>query len=314
MVGVSAATASNALAGKGRLSASMAARIRAAADALGYVPGRAGRALRTGRSGTIGLVVPDFASPLFPTFAQAVERAAKRRGYAVLVGDSMDSAEGQQAEIAGLVERGVDAIVVIPLRGEPVGTTPVPLAVIDSAAMPGNTVSSDHRQGGRMVAHHLLGLGHRKILVLEGWEHSTVARERVAGLVEAFAAAGAVLQRHAGAATIDGGRAAVAAGLAASVTAIAAAYDALAVGALLELSERGIRVPAEVSVTGFDDLTWGRIVTPSLTTVRQDLAAVADHAVAVATGESDERRLMPVELVVRRSSGPAPHPPPPDRP
>lgn len=313
MVGVSVATASNALAGKGRLSAGVALRIQAAADALGYVPGRAGRALRTGRSGTIGLVVPDFASPLFPTFAQTIERAAKRRGFAVLVSDSMASGEGQQAEIAGLVERGVDAIVVIPLRGEFVRPLPVPLAVIDSAAMPGNTVSSDHRQGGRLAARHLLDHGHRRILVLEGWPHSTVARERVAGLMEEFVAAGATIHRHASDATIDGGRAAVAAGQASAVTAIAAAYDSLAVGALLELAGRGVRVPDEMSVTGFDDLTWGRIVAPPLTTIRQDLATVADRAIAFVTGESDEKCLVPVELVVRGSTGPVP-PSSPDRP
>jgi LacI family transcriptional regulator len=160
-LGVSRATVSNALRGKGRLSPELAGRIRALAAELRYIPAHAGRALRTGRSATIGLIVPDFGQPLFPIFAQAIERAAKSRGVAVLVGDSLGTAEGQAAEIANLLGRGIDALVIIPTRGTSVDAAaiPVPVAVIDSAATRGNTASSDHRDGGRQIARHLLGLG-----------------------------------------------------------------------------------------------------------------------------------------------------------
>jgi len=308
IVGVSSATVSNALAGKGRLSAELAERIRAAADALGYVPDHAARALRTGRSGTLGLVMPNFASPLFPVFAQAIERAAKSRGYAVLMTDVMGRAENQAAAINLLVERGADALVVIPLRGLDVDAQliPVPMVVIDSAAMASCVVSSDHRMGGWLIARHLLELGHRRVLILGGWEDSTVAAERVGGLREVFEEGGAEFVVHYGSATLEGGRAAVAEGLVEGFTAVAAAYDAVAVGVLLELAARGVPVPDALSVTGFDDITWGAIVAPPLTTVRQDLAAITEHAVAYVAGERSDRRLVPVELVIRGSTGRAP--------
>jgi len=312
IVGVSSATVSNALAGKGRLSVELAERIRAAAEALGYVPDHAARALRTGRSGTLGLVMPNFASPLFPVFAQAIERAAKSRGYAVLMTDVMGRTENQSAAINLLVERGADALVVIPLRGIDVdaASVPVPMVVIDSAGMANNVVASDHRMGGRLIARHLLDLGHRRVLILGGWEDSTVAAERVGGLREGFEAGGAEIAVHYGQATLEGGRAAVAEGRTEGFTAVAAAYDALAVGALLELAARGVRVPETLSVTGFDDIPWGTIVAPPLTTVRQDLATITEHALAHVAGERNDRRLVPVELVIRGSTGRAPQPSP----
>lgn len=308
LVGVSSAAVSNALGGKGRVSAELAERVRAAATTLGYVPDHAARALRTGRSGTLGLVMPNFASPLFPIFAQAVERAAKSRGYAVLMADIMGNAENQNGTVRHLVERGVDALVIIPLRGQDVDadSIPVPAAVIDSAAMAGCVVASDHRMGGHLIARHLLDLGHRRVLVLGGWEDSTVAAERVGGLRETLAEGGADVVVHYGPATLEGGRAAVAERLTEGFTAVAAAYDAVAVGVLLELAARGVSVPAALSVTGFDDIPWGTIVAPPLTTIRQDLTTITDHAVAYVAGERNDRRLVPVELVVRGSSGPAP--------
>lgn len=303
-LGVSRATVSNALRGKGRLSPELAGRIRALAGELHYIPAHAGRALRTGRSATIGLIVPDFGQPLFPIFAQAIERAAKRRGFAVLVGDSLGTAEGQAAEIDNLIGRGIDALVIIPTRGTTVeaGTQPVPVAVIDSAATRGNTASSDHRDGGRQVARHLADLGHRDILLLAGPKDSKVAQERTAGMIEVFTAAGIAPQLRHSTTSFEAGAEIGTAADPAGFTACAAAYDALAIGFVTALAARGVRVPQDISVTGFDDLVWARIVSPPLTTVRQDLAAIADHALAVATGERQGSRLFPVDLVLRAST------------
>lgn len=316
-VGVSTATVSNALQGKGRLSADLARRIRQAADEVGYVPDHAARALRTGRSRTLGLVVPDFGAPLFPTFAQAIERAAKRRGYAVLIGDAMGTLDGQRAEVSTMIARGADALVLIPMRGSAIPAVPVPIAVIDSAALPENTVASDHRDGGRQVARHLVELGHRRILVLAGPASSTVARERLAGMVEVFSASGVETDIVVSDPALEDGRRIAQTFDPGAFTAIAAAYDTLAIGVLNGLAARGIACPGQVSVSGFDDLVWGRIVAPALTTVRQDLAAIAERAVAFVMGEgvmgaapADTAAvpIVPVELVVRQSTGPCPEP------
>jgi LacI family transcriptional regulator len=303
-LGVSRATVSNALQHRGRLSPALADRIRLTAEQLGYVPSAAARSLRTGRSALVGLVLPDFTMPLFPVFAQAFERAAKRRGMALLVADALGDGVVQAEEMRHLVARGADALVVIPARGAALDVSglPVPVVVVDSAANPFNTASSDHRAGGRLVARHLADLGHRRVIVLGGRTRSNVALERVAGLVETFAALGVAARVVPVPADLDGSRDAVAALDLDGATAIACAYDAQAVGVLDALAGRGLRVPDDVSVTGFDDTVWSQIVRPALTTVRQDLAAIAEHALDVAAGTADAARLFPVTLVVRAST------------
>ncbi len=307
-LGVSSATVSNALRGRGRLSPALAEKIHATAQALGYVPDHAARALRTGKSTTIGLVVPNIESPLFPTFAQAIERAAKQRGLAVLLGDSLGTAAGQDFELKNMLARGVDALIVIPTRGTDiqVESIPVPVAVIDCAATPANTAASDHRDGGRQVARHLVDLGHRKIAILAGPQNSRVARERVGGMREIFDAAGIAPILHHSDPIFDAGEDFGRTLDTTSFTACAAAYDALAVGFMVAASARGIAIPRSVAVTGFDDLMWAKIVSPPLTTVRQDLAAIAEHALAVIAGERDDARIMPVALTIRGSTAPPP--------
>ncbi len=303
-LGVSTATVSNALRGTGRVSSTLAAQIRLEADRLGYVPDHTARALRTGKSNTIGLLVPNIGQPLFPAFAQAIERAAKRRGLAVLIGDSQGDPHQQDFEIRTMIARGVDALIVIPTRGTTIEPTdvPVPVAVIDSAATTGNVAASDHREGGRLIARHLLELGHDRILILAGPENSLVARERVGGMCEIFRQAGAEPALRYSDATFEAGSAIGHEFDLSHFTACAAAYDALAIGFAIAVGDRGYRIPDDISLTGFDDLMWAQIVSPPLTTVRQDLEAVANHALAFVAGETEASGIFPTELVVRQST------------
>ena len=303
-LGISTATVSNALRGKGRVSSALAVQIRAEADVLGYVPDHTARALRTGKSNTIGLLVPNIGLPLFPAFAQAIERAAKQRGLAVLIGDSQGDAQKQSFEIKNMIARGVDALIVIPVLGTTVAqqSVSVPVAIIDSAATAGNIAASDHREGGRMIARHLIELGHEKLLVLAGSQNSRVARERVEGMCEIFLSAGVVpTLKHSDASFEAGGNLGRELDIG-RFTACAAAYDTLAVGFALAVRERGYNIPEDISLTGFDDLMWAQIVSPPLTTVRQDLEAVATHALAFVVGETDTSRIFPTDLVVRQST------------
>ncbi|NLS01504.1 LacI family transcriptional regulator [Rhizobium sp. P38BS-XIX] len=303
-LGVSTATVSNALRGKGRVSPALIEQIRLEADRLGYVPDHAARALRTGKSNTIGLLVPNIGQPLFPAFAQAIERAAKQRGLAVLIGDSQGDAGQQDFEIRNMIARGVDALIVIPTRGTTViqESISVPVAVIDSAVTAGNVAASDHREGGRKIARHLLALGHEKLLILAGPENSLVARERVEGMREVcFSANVEPTLKHSDATFEAGNVLGRELGLT-RFTACAAAYDAIAIGFALAVRERGFRIPEDLSLTGFDDLMWAQIVSPPLTTIRQDLEAVAVHALSFVVGETDTSRIFPTDLVVRQST------------
>ncbi|HEY0275061.1 MAG TPA: LacI family DNA-binding transcriptional regulator [Paenirhodobacter sp.] len=309
-LGVSRATVSNALSGTGRLSAETARLIRDKAVELNFAPSGVGRALRTGRSATIALVLPDFRMPLFAEFARAFAMAAQRREMALMVADSLGDMAIQTRHMLDLSARGIDALIVLPMRGSRLEDVPVsrPLIVLDAETNPMNTVSADHRAGGRLIARHLACLGHRDVLILNapgapnGAEASRVNDTRMAGMTEIFTASGVTMRPVSLPARFENARDFIAGWSPGNTTAIAATYDALAVGALTALTARGIVVPRDISVTGFDDTIWGRIVTPDLTTVRQDLDALAEHALAYAMGEEEHARLIPVSLVPRGST------------
>ncbi|MBB4217145.1 LacI family transcriptional regulator [Rhizobium sp. BK212] len=319
-LGVSVATVSNALSGKGRVSGQLIERIREHAAELGYVPSQAGRALRTGRSGVLGLVLPDIANPLFPKIAQAIEFAASAAGYGVLIADSRGDIATQTEAIDRLVERGVDGMIVIPRRATRISSTSCPVAIIDTPSTPGNTVSADHWQGGREIAGHLADLGHRHILIIGNNQESSVQNDRVGGI-----RAGMRPGMHSETLWIDrleqdGGRGCPL-GLAEKArqgfTAFAALSDLQALRALTELQQGGVNVPADVSVTGFDDLIWSPVVTPSLTTVRMDMDRIAGIAVSALVATIRANRIregmlvtaeierVAMQLIVRQSSGPA---------
>lgn len=302
-LGISRATVSNVLSGKGRVSADVAARVRAIAEQLNYVPSHAARSLRLGRSTLIGLVVPNFSMPLFADFAQAFERAARARGMALMVADSMSDPALQNQRLQDFVARGADGLVIIPMREAELSTEAlqVPVAVVDAKTNPANIASCDHRQGGRLVAQHLADLGHESVRIVVSAQRSLVSHEREAGLVEGLSSRGVPFVIDRIIPTLDSARI-YASEWNGTETAIATAYDTLGVGIVAGLADRGISVPHAVSVTGFDDVIWGRIVTPQLTTVRQDLSAIADHALDVATGRASGPRLFPATLVVRGST------------
>ncbi len=323
-LGVSVATVSNALSGKGRVSADMVPRVREMAARMGYVPSSAGRALRTGRTGVLGLVLPDISSPLFPQIAQAIEFAASSAGYGILIADSRGDAAHQVAAINRLVGRDVDGLVVVPRRGTQVSdVNHCPVAVIDSPSTPGNTVSADHWQGGEALGRHLADLGHRKVVLIGSDPASNVQSDRIdgmrAGLVEAQIEE-LWIERHE---ALHGQGAPL--GLESQVergfTAFAAVSDLHALRAMTELHRAGIGVPEEVSITGFDDLSWSGAIIPALTTMRMDMPRIAEIAIAslvraiegkaeAATGivSSVGDTRIPMSLVVRQTSGPAPAP------
>lgn len=319
-LGVSVATVSNALSGKGRVSEQLAERIKEHAASLGYVPSQAGRALRTGRSGVLGLVLPDIANPLFPKLAQAIEFAATSAGYGVLIADSRGSVGAQTEAINRLIERGVEGMVIVPRRGTRISAASCPVAVIDTASTPGNTVAADHIQGGRAIADHLAELGHKRILIIGNNPGSNVQNDRAGGIRSGLRPGMSSatlwierLERDRGDGCPLGLREKVKEGF----TAFAALSDLQALRALTELQRDGIDVPATASVTGFDDLIWSPVVTPALTTVAMDMGTIAEIAISslvrtiqtvgsregtLVTAETDR---VPMRLVARQSSGPS---------
>jgi LacI family transcriptional regulator len=317
-LGVSVATVSNALSGKGRVSEQLAEKIRDHAAELGYVPSQAGRALRTGRSGVIGLVLPDISNPLFPKLAQAIEFAARAADYGVLIADSRGDVAAQTEAINRLVERGVEGMIIVPRRATRISAASCPVAVIDTASTPGNTVAADHWQGGHDIAVHLAELGHKRILIIGNNPESNVQNDRVGGIRSGLRPGMKSstlwierLEQEKGSGCALGLAEKVREGF----TAFAALSDLSALRALTELQRDGITVPDMASVTGFDDLIWSPVVTPGLTTVAMDMATIADIAISsllktIQTSGSREGVLVraetdrvPMQLIVRQSSG-----------
>ncbi|EHS51667.1 transcriptional regulator, LacI family [Rhizobium sp. PDO1-076] len=325
-LGVSVATVSNALSGKGRVSPELIARVRSKAAELGYVPSQAGRALRTGRTGVLGLVLPDIANPLFPQIAQAIDYAASKAGYGVLIADSRGDVAMQTEAINRLIERGVDGIVIVPRRGTRISDVGCPIAVIDSPSTPGNTVSADHWQGGQILVDHLGALGHRKFLLIGNNPASIVQNDRIEGMKSRLPAGGCsevIWIEKLEATNGKGCTLGLADMVANGVTAIASVSDLHALRALTELQRAGVKVPEDVSVAGFDDLVWSSVVTPSLTSIRMDMATIADIAVGALArailGEpttasspdstngsvvSADIKKVPMQLVVRQTTAP----------
>jgi DNA-binding LacI/PurR family transcriptional regulator len=298
------------------------ARVREAIDELGFRPNVAARALVTQRTATIGIVTPGV--PLYGPSAQlfGMERAAREAGYAVVI---VSTGGGTRADLEAAVDRllalQVDGLAI----GAPVGATPLPPAallgvpavvvgdpVLDTADY--MWVACDQGAGARAATQHLLALGHRTVWHVAGpatWLSAAVRREAWA---QALDDAG-VKRNDAlpGDWTVESG---YAAGLRLAerpdVTAVFAANDHMAVGLLRALRERSRDVPRDVSVVGFDDAPEAEYAMVPLTTVRQDFDAVAHRAVAELVSAMSGRPggpggiTLPVELVVRHSSGPAP--------
>ncbi|AKV88057.1 LacI family transcriptional regulator [Microbacterium sp. CGR1] len=278
--GVSGQTVSRVVNDSPRVDPATRRRVEAAMAELGYRPHRAARALRTGRSQTIGLVVTTLATVGNSRMLQATAEAAAERGYAltlVTAGDSVADAFERLAEqeVDGAIVLN-EASALVPAADRPPGLR---LVVVDA---PGSAdlavVHSDHVGGAAAATAHLLGLGHETVHHLAGPADSFAAAERERGWRKALAEAGVeATEVVRGDWTAEAGFAAGEALRAAS--AVFCANDQMALGLLRALAESGRRVPEDVSVIGFDDVPDAANYRPPLTTIRQDFAALARRAV-----------------------------------
>lgn len=304
-IGVSAATVSNALNGNGRVSADMIDRIKDRAEKLGYRPSITARALKTGKTGILGLVMPDLTNPLFPRIAQTLSLAAEQRGMGILIGDSRGSADEQSEALRRLVDRGVDGLLVVPQKGTSPDLMPVSTVIINTASDPRNSVSADHAGGGALVAQHISGLGHKSVVILGGDPVSEVQRDRIVGMKDALPA-DVTAQIVWG----DSGIVGIPRRIAQGATAIMTTSDLLALQVLTELTRAEYAVPRDVSLTGFDDMSLASIMHPPLTTVAQDVEQMAERAIDILTLMIRDKPVpetgetISMRLVVRESTSP----------
>jgi LacI family transcriptional regulator len=312
--GVSVATASRALSGSQVISSETTERVKEAAAALRYRSDHIGRALRSRATLSLGLAVPNITNPFFPALVQAVEVEAKRRGWSMLLADSLDDVEVERENLDLLIGRRVDAIVVSPLHRAK--SRPAILAAADAvrviqldrqAAATLPYVGVDQAEAMIAVLDHLAAGGRSRIGYVGANTGESTAAERL-GAFRAWAGARGMEPLVALAdSTLAGGAGGASRLLARSpgLDAIACCNDAIAVGVLSELAARGVGVPGQVAVTGFDDTVVSQVTHPLLTTVRQPLEALAIQAVTWAqhgAAASRERVLLPAQVLPRASS------------
>ncbi|WP_054687084.1 LacI family DNA-binding transcriptional regulator [Microbacterium sp. No. 7] len=312
VAGVSAQTVSRVVNDSPRVDPATRERVEHAMSELGYLPHRAARALRTGRSHTIGVVVATLATVGNSRMLEAVSTAAAARGYALMVVSVTDRA-GVADAFARLRAQGADgAVVVNEATALAAGAAPDGAFALVAVDCPGSvpfpTVQSDHAGGAAAATRHLLSRGHHTAWHVAGPASSFAAAERERGWRDALSQAGAP------APPLERGDWTAASGHAAGtrlatrddVTAVFAANDQMALGLVRALADAGRRVPEDVAVAGFDDVADAADYRPPLTTVRQDFDALGDAAVTALIGALDgaapTRTVIPARLVPRASA------------
>jgi DNA-binding LacI/PurR family transcriptional regulator len=317
--GVSHQTVSRVINGSPNVATETRERVLATITELGYVPSPMARGLISNRTHSIGIVAEDISDQTFARWVAGAERAARARGFYLMIG-SVEPEDDERGYLRLMLERRVEGLLLARPHAaldtgdiERLSNAGVPIVSIGSSRVPGIVVDVDNRQGGYDATRHLLEQGHRAIATVVGpaeWPSSDARHE---GYREALAEAGVAydpaLVEQAGDWGLESGRAAAARLCAkgATFTALFAHSDLIALGAIRELRLAGQAVPRDVSVVGYDDLPVAPYMDPPLTTVHQpmeELGALAatlllDQLGGEARVAGDQ--LLPAELISRES-------------
>ncbi|GAA2617094.1 LacI family DNA-binding transcriptional regulator [Dactylosporangium fulvum] len=333
LAGVSRATVSRVLSGTAKVRDTTRIRVEAAAASLGYQPDVAAQSLSGARSKVIALgffandmwTLSELARPQYHFYLNLlhhIEAATAEAGYDLLV-PSRPTSAASDSYVRLLRSRRVAGTIMVAcppgdVRIQALVESRLPTVFVDAVGtgLRATWVASDNADGARQITEHLLGLGHRRIARITGTETDPAGRDRLAGIRAALAVAGVPedpgLARKSDWSTEGAYRAAVdLLETRRDFTAVIAESDMMAIGILRALNEHGLRVPDDVSVTGFDDIDLAAFILPPLTTVRQDTQAMGSAAVrallGIIQGATPPPIVLPTEVVVRRSTA-APRP------
>jgi LacI family transcriptional regulator len=324
--GVHAGTASRALNPETRslVNAETAKRVMRAADELGYRPNPIARGLKTNRTFTIGVLVPDLTNPLFPPIVRSIEDALAEVGYTAVLANSDNDPEKERLHFETMKARQVEGFIMAtaerdhPLIEDAIAAD-VPIVLVNRTVDSERAfaVINDDRKGTALAVDHLFGLGHRRIAHVVGPERYSTGRARHWGFIEAMRALGLGPDRsiirftetfteREGARVfkdvLDGEH---------EFTAVVAGNDLLAIGCYDVLADVGLRCPEDISIVGFNDIPLMDKLQPPLTTVRVPHYELGLRATELVLKRLQDPSLEPVtvllepELVVRGSTCPA---------
>jgi DNA-binding LacI/PurR family transcriptional regulator len=314
LAGVSIRTVSNVVSGSGAVAEDTRARVQAALDELGYRPNLAARNLRAGRTGLIGLAIPELYSPYFGELASLIVGAAQQRSWTVVIDQTFGDPEAERRLLQGTGGRMVDGLIISPWSLRPEELTararsiPVVLLGEQQAQGVADRVAVDSVVAADEATTHLLDSGRRRIAAigLQPHLHNDTARQRLEGYERALRRAGltpeGALRRPVRALhRLDGARAMTALlDSGAQPDAVFAFSDELALGALHVAHKRGLRIPDDVAVVGFDGIEDTRYAHPPLTTVVPDKQQIAERALQCLADRiySPAVSVPPLEIVV----------------
>lgn len=327
---VSRATVSLVLRGSPLVNKNTRARVEEELRRQGYVYNRAAANLRRRTSSSVALVLNDLGNPFFAEFAAGVDEALGDAGYVTLLGSTTESVAREQAVLGSLLEHDPAGIILSPAEGSDASQvlrtiglrTPLVLfnRELDGEASPDapwDRLMLDNQRGARLATEHLIALGQKRIAFFGGHASSSSCQQRRAGYLEAMQAAGLPVEPHwriecapnrvdaaaqCGALFFDEPR----------PTAAVCYNDAVALGLMLGLYQRGIRPGRDFAVTGFDDIAEAALGAPPLTTLASTPRARGRQAAELLLQRLNEpqakphRTVVPVQLVVRASSCPPP--------
>jgi LacI family transcriptional regulator len=317
--GVSIASVSRALNGQPGVGRATVEKIQRVATELGWSPNDIARSLTEKTTRTIALVVPDITNPFFPELVKGVQTAADERQYTLLLANSGEETEKFLRDLEVLRRKQVDGVILISDHRDQTRVAEIcagiPVVALDRdlGDPQASVVGVDHEQGAQTAVEHLIALGHRRIAHIAGPSDIEVSARRRAGWERALAGAGLAADPD----LVVEGTFLEQGGFEAGVrllerldefTAVFAANDLTAVGFLAACASKGVQVPGDVSVVGFDGIHLTRYTTPTLTTVAQPIFELGQRAgelllEAIASDDPVKvSEILPTQLLVGASS------------
>jgi DNA-binding LacI/PurR family transcriptional regulator len=312
--GVSQSTVSLVFSGKGRgrVSEATQERVRSSARELGYRPNVAAQALRLGTSRAVALLVPDITNPFFSRVLRGAQRAAQEAGYTVVLVDTANDRRWQEQSFQALRAGPVDGYLLFEVSAPKDLGPDQHVVLMETEASRCPWVRFDNEAGAEAAFGHLLELGHRRIAHLAAAFDAPAFHAREAARRRVLSEGGVdpdAQPRGTTPIAIEAAREAAGPLLDAQPTAVFCDDDLIAAGLYMAARDRGVRIPGDLSVVGFDDMDFARALEPALTTVALDAERLGATAFELLEGRMAGRRtrrrvVLPAELLVRGSTGP----------
>ncbi|MFN3900191.1 MAG: LacI family DNA-binding transcriptional regulator [Alishewanella aestuarii] len=291
LAGVSTATVSRALKDPQLVAPETREKVMAAVKESGYRPNQLAKNFSSGRSYNVVVLVPNVANPFFSRVIRGIEQEAQAKGYAILLGDTQGSIEREQAYARMGLTSQADGLIQLDRRfpfadDDKALAAAVPFVnacerICNDASYP--VVELDNRGAARAMGQYLLQCGHRDIAVITGPTESPIVRDRLAGIQDALLAAGLTLAAE----RIVPGDFSIPSGFAAAnellkqaqlPDAIFSMNDEMAIGAMAAIKAKGLRIPDDIAVAGFDNIEFSGYTDPGLTTIDQPAEAIGRQA------------------------------------